>query len=82
MYYALFEEIEIKVRLSRVSVTAVLLISHQDYERARQIHETAIRLVPQKQFTCAKPWITFAQFEVRQLKLPAAPDGDRDVPHL
>ena len=44
----------------------------QDYERARQIYETAIRVVPHKQFTFAKLWITFARFEVRQLRLPAA----------
>ncbi|EIW53799.1 TPR-like protein [Trametes versicolor FP-101664 SS1] len=47
-------------------------IETKDYERARQIYETAIRLVPHKQFTFAKLWITFARFEVRQLKLPAA----------
>lgn len=28
--------------------------------------------MPHKQFTFAKLWITFARFEVRQLKLPAA----------
>lgn len=40
--------------------------------RARQIYETAIRVVPHKQFTFAKLWISFARFEVRQLQLAAA----------
>ncbi|KAJ3003030.1 hypothetical protein NUW54_g5517 [Trametes sanguinea] len=44
----------------------------KDYERARQIYETAIRVVPHKQFTFAKLWIMFARFEVRQLNLQAA----------
>ncbi|KAI0665389.1 hypothetical protein C8Q78DRAFT_1115406, partial [Trametes maxima] len=47
-------------------------IETKDYERPRQIYETAIRVVPHKQFTFAKLWIMFARFEVRQLKLPAA----------
>ncbi|OJT03411.1 Pre-mRNA-splicing factor CLF1, partial [Trametes pubescens] len=72
LYYALFEEIETKVHPSRVSAIAVLLTSRQDYERARQIYETAIRLVPHRQFTFAKLCITFARFKVRQLQLPAA----------
>ncbi len=37
-----------------------------------QIYETAIRLVPYKQFTFAELWTTYARFEVRQLKLPVA----------
>ncbi|PIL32658.1 hypothetical protein GSI_05362 [Ganoderma sinense ZZ0214-1] len=44
----------------------------KDYQRSRQIYETAIRVVPHKQFTFAKLWIMFARFEVRQLQLPAA----------
>lgn len=44
----------------------------QDHERARQIYETAVRVVPHKQFTFAKLWIMFARFEVRRLNLPAA----------
>ncbi|KAH9848003.1 TPR-like protein [Lenzites betulinus] len=47
-------------------------IETKDIERARQIYETSIRVVPHKQFTFAKLWIMFARFEVRQLKLPAA----------
>ncbi|TBU28797.1 hypothetical protein BD311DRAFT_796936 [Dichomitus squalens] len=44
----------------------------KDFERARQIYETAIRVVPHKQFTFAKLWINFARFEVRRLQLAAA----------
>lgn len=44
----------------------------QDYERARQIYQTAIKLVPHKIFTFAKLWLLFAKFEVRRLDLPAA----------
>ncbi|KAK7695507.1 NineTeen Complex (NTC) component [Cerrena zonata] len=47
-------------------------IETKDYERARQIFQTAIRLVPHKQFTFAKLWIQFSRFEVRRLDLPAA----------
>lgn len=46
--------------------------SVQDYDRARQIYQTAIQLVPHKRFTFAKIWIAFARFEVRQLQLPTA----------
>ena len=48
------------------------LISLQDYERARQIYQTVIKLVPHKVFTFAKLWLLFAKFEVRRLDLPAA----------
>ncbi|EMD37202.1 hypothetical protein CERSUDRAFT_115106 [Gelatoporia subvermispora B] len=44
----------------------------KDYDRARQIYQTAIQLVPHKRFTFAKLWLMFAQFEVRRLQLPAA----------
>lgn len=44
----------------------------QDYDRARQIYQTALKLVPHKQFTFAKLWIMFSKFEVRRLDLPAA----------
>lgn len=44
----------------------------KDYDRARQIYQTAIQLVPHKQFTFAKLWLMFAKFEVRRLQLPAA----------
>ncbi|OCH90829.1 protein prenylyltransferase [Obba rivulosa] len=47
-------------------------IETKDYDRARQIYQTAIRLVPHKRFTFAKLWLMFARFEVRRLQLPAA----------
>ncbi len=72
--YALFEEIESKVCLS-LSIGSLLLtlsLPLKDYDRARQIYQTAIKLVPHKQFTFAKLWLMFAKFEVRRLDLPAA----------
>ncbi|KAH9931196.1 TPR-like protein [Amylocystis lapponica] len=47
-------------------------IETKDYNRSRQIYQTAITLVPHKLFTFAKLWIMFARFEVRQLQLPTA----------
>ena len=70
--YALFEEIETKVSQPPITPAAHKLIFFQDYERARQIYQTAIKLVPHKIFTFAKLWLLFAKFEVRRLELPAA----------
>ncbi|KAF9808217.1 hypothetical protein IEO21_07936 [Rhodonia placenta] len=47
-------------------------IETKDYDRARQVYQTAIRVVPHKQFTFAKLWLMFAKFELRRLDLPAA----------
>ncbi|PPQ88783.1 hypothetical protein CVT25_010469 [Psilocybe cyanescens] len=47
-------------------------IETKDYPRTRQIYQTAVQLVPHKQFTFAKLWLMFAKFEVRRLELPAA----------
>ncbi|KAI0037027.1 pre-mRNA-splicing factor CLF1 [Vararia minispora EC-137] len=47
-------------------------IETKDYSRARQIYQTALQLVPHKQFTFAKLWTLAARFEVRRLDLPAA----------
>ncbi|KAF5357117.1 hypothetical protein D9756_006795 [Leucocoprinus leucothites] len=47
-------------------------IETKDYNRVRQIYQTALKLVPHKQFTFAKLWLMFAKFEVRRLALPAA----------
>ncbi|GLB42431.1 putative pre-mRNA-splicing factor CLF1 [Lyophyllum shimeji] len=47
-------------------------IETKDYSRAREIYQTAMRLVPHKQFTFAKLWLMFAKFELRRLDLPAA----------
>ncbi|KAF8155702.1 pre-mRNA-splicing factor CLF1 [Crassisporium funariophilum] len=55
--YALFEEIETKP---------------PDYPGSRQIYQTALNLVPHKQFTFAKLWLMFAKFEIWRLELPAA----------
>ncbi|KAF8155710.1 hypothetical protein B0H34DRAFT_714476 [Crassisporium funariophilum] len=47
-------------------------IETKDYPRSRQIYQTALNLVPHKQFTFAKLWLMFAKFEIRRLELPAA----------
>ncbi|TFK65896.1 protein prenylyltransferase [Pluteus cervinus] len=44
----------------------------KDYARARQVYQTAVNIVPHKQFTFAKLWVMFAKFEVRRLELTAA----------
>ncbi|KAJ7247256.1 hypothetical protein C8J57DRAFT_1475806 [Mycena rebaudengoi] len=57
--YVLFEEIETKV-------------GALDYARACQIYQTALMLVPYKQFTFAKLWLMFAKFEIWRLDLTVA----------
>ncbi|PFH48868.1 hypothetical protein AMATHDRAFT_64379, partial [Amanita thiersii Skay4041] len=47
-------------------------IETKEYTRTRQIYQTALKIVPHKQFTFAKLWIMFAKFEIRSLDLPAA----------
>ncbi len=49
-----------------------ILTARQDYARARQVYQTAVKLVPHKQFTFAKLWLLYARFEVRRLDLPTA----------
>ena len=44
----------------------------QDVERARQIYQTCLGLVPHKKFTFAKVWLLAAQFEIRQGNLTGA----------
>lgn len=71
--YALFEESDVKVRFSLIeNFFFPDFRGSQDYGRARQVYETAIRLVPHKRFTFAKLWALFAKFEIRRLDLPAA----------
>jgi crooked neck len=41
-------------------------------ERARQVYQEAIRLLPHKRFTSAKLWVQFALFEVRHNNLSSA----------
>ncbi|KAM0748141.1 protein prenylyltransferase [Meredithblackwellia eburnea MCA 4105] len=47
-------------------------IETKDVVRAREIYKAGLKLVPHKQFTFAKLWVQFAEFEVRQLDLAAA----------
>ncbi|KAK3362874.1 hypothetical protein B0T25DRAFT_20918 [Lasiosphaeria hispida] len=44
----------------------------KDVERARQIYDTCLRLIPHKKFTFAKIWIAKAHLEIRQGQLTAA----------
>jgi crooked neck len=44
----------------------------KDYERARQVYQEAIKLIPHKAFTFAKLWLLAAQFEIRQMQLTTA----------
>ncbi|KAL2122550.1 hypothetical protein VTJ04DRAFT_3005 [Mycothermus thermophilus] len=44
----------------------------KDIDRARQVYDAALQLVPHKKFTFAKLWIARAHFEVRQGQLTAA----------
>ncbi|WFD25075.1 NineTeen Complex (NTC) component [Malassezia nana] len=44
----------------------------QDLERAKKIYAAAVSVVPHREFTFAKLWLSYAQFEVRRLDLPLA----------
>jgi crooked neck len=44
----------------------------KDVDRARQIYQECLRLIPHKKFTFAKIWLMKAQFEIRQKQLTAA----------
>ncbi|KAL2126144.1 hypothetical protein VTI74DRAFT_1607 [Chaetomium olivicolor] len=44
----------------------------KDVERARQIYDTCLGLIPHKKFTFAKLWVAKAHFEIRQGQLTAA----------
>ena len=44
----------------------------KDADRARQIYQECIKLIPHKKFTFAKVWLMKAQFEIRQMELQAA----------
>ncbi|NXS92702.1 CRNL1 protein, partial [Jacana jacana] len=41
-------------------------------KRTRQVYQACIELIPHKKFTFAKIWLLYAQFEIRQKKLPLA----------
>ncbi|KAF2145331.1 uncharacterized protein K452DRAFT_283690 [Aplosporella prunicola CBS 121167] len=47
-------------------------MENKDVERARQIYNECIKLIPHKKFTFAKIWLLKAHFEVRQMQLAAA----------
>ncbi|PPQ94647.1 hypothetical protein CVT25_009378 [Psilocybe cyanescens] len=47
-------------------------IDTKDYARARKIYQTALEIVPHKNFTFAKLWIMFANFEIRRMDLNTA----------
>ena len=44
----------------------------KNIERAREVYQFALKLIPHKQFTFAKMWILAAKFEIRQRDLNAA----------
>jgi crooked neck len=44
----------------------------KDADRARQIYQECVKLIPHKKFTFAKVWLMKAQFEIRQMELQAA----------
>lgn len=47
-------------------------MENHNAERARQIYQECLKLIPHKKFTFAKVWLMKAQFEIRQLQLQAA----------
>jgi crooked neck len=44
----------------------------RDIERARQVYDTCLGLIPHKKFTFAKIWVAKAHFEIRQGQLTTA----------
>ncbi|RFU30016.1 hypothetical protein B7463_g6319, partial [Scytalidium lignicola] len=44
----------------------------KDIDRARQIYQECLKLIPHKKFTFAKIWLLKAQFDIRQQQLSAA----------
>lgn len=47
-------------------------LSTKDVERARQVYQMCLRLIPHKIFTFAEIWLLYAKFEIRQKDLTAA----------
>ncbi|KAI8371517.1 uncharacterized protein BYT42DRAFT_616603 [Radiomyces spectabilis] len=47
-------------------------IETEDIERTREIYSQCIKLIPHQQFTFAKIWLMYAQFEIRQLNITTA----------
>jgi crooked neck len=44
----------------------------KEMERAGQIYQECLKIIPHKKFTFAKVWLMKAQFEIRQMQLQAA----------
>ncbi|CAG8384746.1 unnamed protein product [Penicillium salamii] len=44
----------------------------EEPERARQIYQECLKMIPHKKFTFAKVWLMKARFEIRQMELQAA----------
>lgn len=44
----------------------------KDMERARQVYQMCLRLIPHKVFTFAEIWLLYSKFEIRQKDLTAA----------
>ena len=44
----------------------------EDAERTREVYRAALDILPHKNFSFAKLWLLFAQFEIRQKNLTAA----------
>lgn len=44
----------------------------KDMERARQVYQMCLRLIPHKIFTFAEIWLLYSKFEIRQKDLTAA----------
>src|SRR5271168_1095578 len=47
-------------------------MANQDIDRARQIYQEGLKLIPHRKWTFGKIWIMKAQFELRQMQLAAA----------
>ncbi|KAK4303503.1 hypothetical protein Pmani_024485 [Petrolisthes manimaculis] len=47
-------------------------LTTRDNERARQVYQMCLRLIPHKVFTFAEMWLLYAKFEIRQKDLAAA----------
>jgi crooked neck len=47
-------------------------VDNKDVERARQIYQESLKLIPHRTFTFAKIWIMKAQFEIRHSQLQSA----------
>lgn len=47
-------------------------LTAKDLERTRQVYKACLEVVPHKEFTFAKVWLMYAQFEVRQKNLKSA----------